>query len=272
MRGNTVRKQVFIYAGITLALAAAVAMWFVLTQLNVDKLFAEGDRVNVLLVGQDPSHVVDLISLISFSEADAVLFSFPSNLRLRNASGAFESVAEMCTTVGMAAAAEAIGKLIGLDIPFHIACSHEMLESWIGSLGGLAISLDTAAVYLDSTTDPAMRVEIRPGEQSFDGPGAMIFATAPSEPEDMGLLKRQQALLRALLDQGIAASTLRSLRSAIRELAPALETNLSLADLQQVAEVLHEVPRRDCGDRRRIIHSAQRCGNGTSCCRIVEGS
>ena len=242
MRGNTVRKQVFIYAGIGLALTAAVVVWFVLTQQNADKLFTEDDRVNVLLVGRDSAQAVDLITLISFSETDAVLFSFPTNLRLRDASGAFEPAATVCETVGIGAAAEAIGTLIGLDIPFHIACSHETLVSWIGSLGGLTIALDASAIYMDLSAEPALRVEVRAGDQLFDGSGAIVFASAPSEPADMGLLKRQQAFLRALLDQGIAAPTLRSLRGTIRELAPDLETNLSLAELQQVAAALHDVP------------------------------
>jgi anionic cell wall polymer biosynthesis LytR-Cps2A-Psr (LCP) family protein len=242
MRGNTVRKQVFIYAGIALALAAAVAIWFVFTQRNMNRLFEEGNRVNVLLVARDASQVVDLVSLISFSKEDAVLFSFPSNLRLRDTSGAFGTVATVCETVGLAAAADAIGTLIGLDIPFHIATSHETLESWISSLGGLTIALDESAVYMDTTAEPPLRVEIRAGDQLFNESEAIIFASAASEPEDMGLLKRQQAFLRALLDQGIAASALRSLRSAVRESAIALETNFSLADLQEVALVLHDVP------------------------------
>lgn len=241
MRGNTVRKQVFIYAGIALALAAAVVIWFVFTQRNVDKLFADGNRVNVLLMARDSSQAVDLVSLISFSKDDAVLFSFPTNLRLRDASGAFETVATVCETIGLAAAAEAIATLIGLDIPFYVATSHETLESWIDSLGGLMIALDAPAVYMDMNAEPALRVEIRAGDQLLDESGAIVFASASSEPGDIGLLKRQQAFLSALLSQGISSPTLRSLRSTVLELAPSLETNLSLGDLQQVAEVLHDV-------------------------------
>ena len=242
MRGNTVRKQVLVYAGIALALAAAVGIWFIFTQRNVDRLFDQGDRVNMLLVGHDSAQAVDLITLISFSEAEAVLFSFPANLRLRDASGAFEQAAALCRNVGIAAATEAIGTLIGLDIPYYISCEHDTLEAWIERLGGLEILLEDSAMYIDSTADPAIRVEIRPGEQLFDGPGAIVFATSPSEPDDIGLLERQQAFLRALLTQGIGTPAMRSVRSTVREMAPSLETNLSLSDLLDMAEVLHEIP------------------------------
>jgi len=243
MRGNTVRKQVIVYAGIALALVVSVVIWFIFTQRNVDRLFDQGDRVNMLLVGHDSVQAVDLITLISFSEAEAVLFSFPANLRLRDASGAFEQAAALCQNAGMAAATEAIGTLIGLDIPYYISCEHDTLEAWIERLGGLKILVEDSAMYIDSTADPAIRVEIRPGEQLFDGPGAIVFATSPSEPDDIGLLERQQAFLRALLAQGIGTPSVRSVRGTVREMAPSLETNLSLSDLLYMAEVLHEIPR-----------------------------
>jgi len=242
MRGNTVRKQVFIYAGIALALAAAVVTWFMLTQHNADWLFDQGDRVNVLLVGHNADQVVDLITLLSFSKTDIVLFSFPANVRLRDTSGTFGQAADLCRNVGISAATEAIGTFIGMEIPFYVSFEHDTLEEWIESLGGLAISIEASAMYIDSSVDPTMRVEIRPGEQLFDEREAIAFLTSPSEPGDIGVLKRQQAFLRALLAQGIGTPGLRSVRSAIREMAPAFETNLSLADLLQITEVLHEIP------------------------------
>ncbi|MBU1049364.1 LCP family protein [Candidatus Bipolaricaulota bacterium] len=242
MSGTTVRKQVFIYAGIALALAAAVVVWFVLSQQDANTLFIERERVNVLLVGRGSAAAVNLMSLVSISETDVVLFSLPTNLRLRDASGAFQSAAEVCEAAGLAAGAEAIATLIGLDIPFHMAYSDGILKSWIDSLGGLTISLNATAVYMDGTVEPPLRVEIRPGEQLFSGSEATAFAALPSEPDDMGLLKRQQSFLRALLGQGIAASPVRSMRSMVRDAAAALETNLSLSELQQVALALHDVP------------------------------
>jgi len=242
MRGNTVRKQVFVYVGIALALAAAAVVWFMLTQRNIDHLFAQGDRVNILLVGRDSAEAVDLITLLSFADADTVLFSFPSDLRLRDTSGAFEQAAILCQNAGIAAATEAIGTLIGMEIPFYVSCNHATVEAWIDTLGGLEISLAAPAIYVDSTADPAIRVEIRPGEQLFDGSEAITFATSPSEAGDIGLIERQQTFLQALLAQGVESPSMRSVRAAIRDMAPALETNLSLSDLLRAAEVLHEIP------------------------------
>lgn len=242
MRGNTVRKQVIVYSGIALVLVAAIVIWFMLTQRNVNQLFAQEDRVNMLLIGHDSAEAVDLITLLSFSEADVVLFSFPADLRLRDPSGAFGQAAELCQNAGAAAAAEAIGTLIGIDIPFYVSCDYATIEAWIDTLGGLEISLKASAIYIDSSADPAIHVEIRPGDQQFDGSGAITFATSPSEAGDIGLIERQQVFLQALLAQGIGTPSSRSVRSTVREMAPALDTNLSLSDLLHTAEVLHEIP------------------------------
>jgi hypothetical protein len=171
-----------------------------------------------------------------------VLFSLPANLRLRDASGTFVQAAELTQTVSIAAAAEAIGMLIGMEIPFYVSSEHDTLKAWIESLGGLAISLEASAMYTDSSVDPAIRVEIRPGEQVLDGAEAIAFLTSPSIPGDVGLLDRQQAFLQALLAQGVLTPGMRSVRTMLREMSPSLETNLSLADLLKTAEVLHEIP------------------------------
>jgi hypothetical protein len=129
-----------------------------------------------------------------------------------------------------------------MEIPFHVSLSYGVLETWIEALGGLSIRLDATAVYSDLSVDPAIRVEIRSGEQQLSPGEAMALLTAPSMAGDLGLLGRQQAILLALLRQGIASPGLRSVRTRIRELAPVVETNLSLADLLQTADVLHGIP------------------------------
>jgi len=242
MSGTTVRKQVFIYAGIALALAAGAVIWFVLSQQTGGALFAENDRVNVLLAVRDSSLEIESITLVSLSETEVVLFSFPTNLRLGDASGGFRLVSDICEVDGLRAGADAIGALLGLDIPFVLACSTESLHAWVDALGSLTISLDEAAIYMDTTIEPALRVEIRPGDQPFDASAALAFLLSPSEPDDMGLLDRQQVFFRALLDQGIVAMSARALRNAVREASAELETNLTSAQLQQVSQTLREIP------------------------------
>jgi anionic cell wall polymer biosynthesis LytR-Cps2A-Psr (LCP) family protein len=242
MRGNTVRKQVFVYAGIAVALAAAVVVWLLLGQRNLDRLFEQDERANVVLVGRDAGGTVDLVTLLSFSKEDAVLFALPTDLRVRDDSGSFRQLGALCSDAGAEAGTKAIGALLGIDIPFYVAFEDASLSSWIDDLGGLTISLDASAMYLDASVDPAMQVEIRPGDQVFDGAGALAFATAPSAEGDIGLLDRQGEFLRAMLVAGIDEQSLRSVRNGIRSSASEWETNISQSELLDAVEALHSIP------------------------------
>lgn len=242
MRGNKVRKQVLVYAGVALVLAAAIATWFVLSQRGTDQLFGQGERANILLIGHDVVQGIDSLTLLSFSASDAVLFSFPIDVRLRDTAGDFAPAAELMLSAGAGEAAEAIGALIGVDIPFYVSFERNHLETWVEALGGIEVALSASAIYLDSMADPAIRIELRPGEHLLDGVGAVAFATSVSENGDIGRLTRQQVLFRSLIHQGIAALGLRSVRTAVRDISPPLETNLSKAALLQAVGVLHEIP------------------------------
>ena len=241
MRGNTVRKQVFIYSGVVLVLAAAVAVWFFLTQENVDRLFAASDRVNVLLAGHHDDGTVDLLTLVSFSEADVVLFSFPTNVRLRARDGAFVRAADLGQQEGIPSVSDGISAMIGMQIPFYLSFDYSALRMWIESLGGVNVTLSGDAIYRDDSIDPALRTEIRAGVHPFDADSAILLATSPSEEGDLGRLARQQALLQALLSQGIQQQTLRAVRKGIDDLDPPLESNLSLSELALCGQLLHAI-------------------------------
>ena len=244
MRRNGVRKQVLVYAAVVLILAG-VAAWLVLSQLSGDPLFEEGERANILLVGHNDAPGIDSLTLLSVSESNIVLFSFPVSVRLQNAFGDFARASDLVLSDGAGVVADAIGALLGIDIPFTVSFSRDQLETWVETLGGVVITLDASAVYFDSMSDPAIRMELRPGEQQLDGNGAVAFAISASEDGDIGLLSRQQLLWSGLIRQGIDALDVRSMRRAIRSIAPELETNLSVSALVQAAELLHDMPAED---------------------------
>jgi polyisoprenyl-teichoic acid--peptidoglycan teichoic acid transferase len=242
MRGNTVRRQVLVYAGIALAVAAGAVGWFLFGQDRGDSLFDHGDRVNVLLMGQNENRSLCGMTLVSFSETDIILFSLPVDLRMRDASGRFARAADVYGEEGPLTTAEAVGALIGMNVPLYLSCGLDLLRTWIDELGGLVIELDATAAYIDTARDTPLRVEIRPGMQTLDASEAVAFATSPSEPEDIGLLKRQQVLLEALLRQGIGSSDMRSVRNRMREVHESLTTNISQTGLLQAVEILRRIP------------------------------
>ena len=245
MRGNTVRKQVFVYAGIALVVVAAAVIWIVVSQSPTGRLFEDDQRANVLLIGRDDAGATEMMALLSVSEADVVLFSLPPTVRLHDASGAFDSVAGMVAAAGPGAAASAVGTLLALDIPYYWACDLNVLRGWLDARAGLAITLGSTAVYLDDRTDPALRVEVRSGTQTYNGADALAFATAPAIEGNLGRLDRQDAFLEALAVDAVAGTDARALHNAIRSDDAEWGTNLSVAEMIQIADAVHSVPADD---------------------------
>jgi len=241
MRGNKVRKQIFVLSGIALAIAVGALAWYVLTQRNIETLFTNEGRAEILLVLESPEQTVDGFCLISFSEEDAVFFSFPSNLRVRSRGSSFDTLENVYISRGGNAAVRAVGEVIGLDIPFFLAVRRDAFASWLQSLGTINVTVVGDVEYLDVLAETPIVVEVRAGAQQLEPTSALAFAIAPSEEDLESQYQRQQALLLALLEQGVRAQSLRVLKAGAREAFNNVNTNLSLADLAQVAQVLHAI-------------------------------
>ncbi len=243
MRGNTVRKQVLVCAGIVLALALAALTWFLLTQREVERLLVETDRVQILLVGQDELRGVHSIALLSLSEDDAVLISVPADLRVHDGSGEFQQAAQLLATSGPDAVRTSIASLTGVEIPFHIVVAWTAILPWVEDLGGVPVTLDADVVYegILQSGEPVER-RFLAGNHRLQGEDALMFATTPSDSGDVGLWDRQGILLRGLLLEGMASwPSDGDARSALRRARAQWETQLSVPDLAQAVELLRGV-------------------------------
>jgi LCP family protein required for cell wall assembly len=242
MRGNPVRKQVLAIATAALVIAAGAVAWYVLTQRHVGLILAQGERTNLLLIGHDGAGGATALALLSLSSDDLVFLSIPTDVRVKDPDGGLAPVAAVFSGFGAPPTARTIADLLGVDVPFFLSVDQVLLSDWIDSFGGVTVTLEGAAVYADASVEPPLRVEIRPGDQAMDGSEAVAFAVSPGLPGDTGLLSRQQALLRSLLAQGARGQSARALHLTVRETFPSIQTNCTLEDLFDVADVLHDVP------------------------------
>jgi LCP family protein required for cell wall assembly len=242
MRGNPVRKQVLVIATAALVIAAGAVAWYLLTQRHLGSILAQGERTNLLLIGHDGAGGADALALLSLSSDDLVFLSIPIAVRVKGPEGGLASASAVFSEFGAPSTARTIADLLGVDVPFFVSVDRGLLSDWIDSLGGVTVTLEDTAVYADASVDPPLQVEIRPGEQTMDGSEAIAFAVSPALPGDAGLLSRQQTLLRSLLAQGARGQSARTLRSTVRGAFPSVETNCTLEDLFEVADVLHDVP------------------------------
>lgn len=245
MRGHVVRRQVLIVAVVALALAIGAVLWYVYTQRHVSQILAEDARTNLLLIGHDGTGITDALTLLSLTHDSLMLFSIPTGLLMKGPDGDLVAAGNAYERFDPATVAQMTGDLLGIDVPFHIAAERTTWASWIDKAGGTRVDVAETAIYVDQSVDPPLRIEIRTGTQPMSGDEAVAFAVSAAEPGGSPLIARQMALLRAVIGSGIRAPALRVVRSGLRELHPALDTNCSLDDLLDLASVLRDVPDSD---------------------------
>jgi len=249
MRGNPVRKQVLVISAVAVLVAVGAVVWYVLTQRHVSSMLAEGVRTNMLCIGRGGVGEADAFTLLSLAGEDVVFFSLPRDVRVKRPDGVVGPLGGVYLEFGASAAARATAALLGIDVRFFLVGGRRMVEDWIDSLGGVTVAIVGEALYQDASVEPPLRVEIRGGERTMSGSDAMAFALSPGLSGDVGLLARQQSLVRALLAQGLRTAPTRALHATIRRLFPDLETNCTLQDLLEAAEVMRHMP----DDRVRMV-------------------
>jgi anionic cell wall polymer biosynthesis LytR-Cps2A-Psr (LCP) family protein len=242
MRGNPVRKQVLVIAAVAIVIAAGAVAWYLLTQRHVGSILAQGERTNLLWVGHDGDGAVDAMTVVSLSGDDLVFLSVPPAVRVKGPDGTVVAMSDVYATSGGTGAARAVSDLLGIDVSLFAAVERTVWADWIDTIGGVTVALEDAAIYIDASVDPPMRVEIRSEERSMNGAEAVAFAVSESLPGDIGLASRCEALLRATLAQAVRGQSERILRGGIRERFASIETNCTLEDLFDVVGVLHDVP------------------------------
>jgi polyisoprenyl-teichoic acid--peptidoglycan teichoic acid transferase len=140
---------------------------------------------------------------------------------------------------GAALAAETIEQFLGVKVDFTAQVDFHGFESLVNSVGGVLV--DVPAPLLDAeypTEDYGVeRIYIPAGLQVMDGHTALIYARSRHASTDFDRGRRQQTVLRALLEQVRARGLLENV-ATLPEWAAVLEQNirttLPIADLGMI--------------------------------------
>jgi LCP family protein required for cell wall assembly len=237
------RRQTWVILSTAVVIVAILIGWYLLSERNVSQLIQQGKRTNILLLGLDKvggSSRSDTMMLISLDpEEHASLLSLPRDLRVKFEDGDFHKLNAAYPNGGAKLTRKTVSELLGVGIPFYITLDYAGFKRLIDELGGVTINVEERMQYDDNRADPPLHIDIQPGIQTFDGETALDYMRFRSDPAgDIGRIARQQKLIRALLDKGLQKRDLDTIRSMIQAIYPYLQTNLSLIDLYDLANLL----------------------------------
>ena len=225
-------------------------------------------RVNVLVLGygggnHDGPNLTDTIMVVSLNLKDhsTTMISVPRDLWVQVPPGSGE-YAKLNTAyvnglengynsiaagpvAGGAEAARKVTEVTGLPINYWLTINFSGFRALVDALGGVDIDVPVGwtATNLGGDGLPGNGVAtFKAGLQHMDGERALQYARAryitnpASQGTDFARAKRQQVLLRAIVDRARSPSAWPSLFGGLDALQQTIYSNLSLADLAALME------------------------------------
>jgi LCP family protein required for cell wall assembly len=140
---------------------------------------------------------------------------------------------------GAALAAETIEQFLGVKVDFTAQVDFRGFEALVNSVGGVVVDVPKPLLDAEYPTEDygVERVYIPPGLQVMNGRTALIYARSRHASTDFDRGRRQQTVLRALLEQVRARGMLENV-TTLPQWAAVLEQNirttLPIADLGMI--------------------------------------
>ena len=221
-----------------------------------------GEPFNVLILGVDRVNDfvgnTDVIMLLSadFERPAAALISFPRDLCVGDCSRWTDRLNSVYPRYGAEAMLQMMSELTGQTIDHYVVVNFDGFARIIDRLGGVDIVADRD--FNDIVPYPGgngATLQLSSGPNRLTGPDALMFARSRTyDPTgDFARICRQQQIVVGLLDGLRQPGALLSAPAILLELGNAVETNLSIAGMIELARLAVSIPPESI--EREVIQS-----------------
>lgn len=145
-------------------------------------------------------------------------------------------------------AAETVWSFLGVPIDHYVVLNVRGLVELVDELGGLNVDVPKKMKYVDHSAK--LKIDLTPGPHVLTGTEAMGFVRFRHDAMgDIGRVQRQELFLKAVQDKAMDPSTWSKIPKLIGIAQKYLLTDLSTAQLMQMAQFARSVPR----DKQQMI-------------------
>jgi LCP family protein required for cell wall assembly len=145
--------------------------------------------------------------------------------------------------------AETVGTVLDIPINYYILADFSAFEKLIDQLGGVDVYVDRAIsdpLFPDAQMKGYSPFKISVGQQHLDGATALKYARSRETTSDFDRAARQQKVFQAVKDKALQSGVLanpKKIMDIVGTLGESVRTNLSPAELKELAITLKEVPK-----------------------------
>jgi len=195
-----------------------------------------GELANVLLLGIDarPGEVRARSDTIIFASYNpllkkVILISIPRDTWV-NASGRSGKINMLSQLQGPRATCQAVENLLQVKVDHYIVTNFEGFRNIIDIMGGVYLDVDI------NLSSPSSNIYLKKGYHCLNGAQALKYARYRGLPDaDIGRTKRQQKLMKAVMESLLSAETIPKIPQLIAEMKKNVNTNISMSDMIYMA-------------------------------------
>jgi LCP family protein required for cell wall assembly len=201
-------------------------------------------RLNLLLLGYQADEGNSDSIILAHLDVDrrtATLVSIPRDTWVAIPKHGHQKVNAAIAFGGPAMSAKVISALVGVPIDATVALEPDGAKQLVDAMGGMNVDVEHDMNYEDRAGN--LHIHLKKGEQYLTGGQVLGYVRYRSDAEsDWGRVRRQQAVLKALMRQMSAPQNWAKLPRLMAMARKDMRTSLSDAQLAALLEVYHGVP------------------------------
>ena len=169
----------------------------------------------------------------------ATLLSIPRDTRVKIYGRGYDKINAAFAYGGVSLTESTVENFLGIDIDHYVVINTNSFVKIIDAIGGVDIDVEKRMEYDDPWDDNGgLHIDLYPGMQHMDGKTAVTYVRYRDSEGDIGRVKRQQEFIRACMDKVTSPEIVPRIPSIVREIIDAVETDMSLRQLLELAGAL----------------------------------
>jgi len=250
------RWPFYLVAALLLGAAAAFAYLSFLGMRPAQNLrsifvppFAGRPAVNILVLGADAAGEVRrsdtiIVAHVNLEQKRLAAFSVPRDFRVEIPGHGVQKINSAYSLGGVDLTRRTVESAFQLPIHYYVLVSTSGLRRLVEAMGGVMINVDKRMYYRDRSQ--GLLIDLRPGYQRLSGAQAEGFVRYRHDAlGDLKRIERQQLFLKAVLAQALQPSKLRRMPAMLRAFTRAVQTDLTLRDLEATNRLAQELSGTD---------------------------
>jgi LCP family protein required for cell wall assembly len=199
------------------------------------------ERVNILLLGGDtrglergeaPRSDSMIVASLDPVTKQAYLFSILRDTYAPIPGHGKDRINAALAYGGPSLALETVSNFLNIPIQYYVYVDFEGFIALIDSIGGIEYYVEKDMYYSSKADGPEYDINLKKGLQTLDGKEALQYVRFRYDAlSDYSRTERQRKFLKAVAEEMQKTSSLLKLPGTLRDIAPYIETNLSLSEM-----------------------------------------